>query len=52
MIMQPPASFLTAMEDYVKDAPRASVRKDKVCSVIWSLLDKDRMETLNRKFDT
>ncbi|KAM0939056.1 putative ANTH domain, ENTH domain, ANTH domain superfamily protein [Dioscorea sansibarensis] len=29
-IEQPPASFLTAMEDYVKEAPRASVRKDKV----------------------
>ncbi|XP_058112069.1 putative clathrin assembly protein At5g35200 [Magnolia sinica] len=30
-IEQPPASFLTAMEEYVKDAPRASsVRKDQV----------------------
>ncbi|XP_077216072.1 putative clathrin assembly protein At5g35200 [Tasmannia lanceolata] len=30
-IEQPPASFLTAMEEYVRDAPRASlVRKDQV----------------------
>ncbi|KAH7675075.1 ENTH/VHS domain-containing protein [Dioscorea alata] len=29
-IEQPPASFLTAMEDYIRDAPRASVHKDKV----------------------
>ncbi|KAK9102057.1 hypothetical protein Sjap_019311 [Stephania japonica] len=30
-IEQPPASFLTAMEEYVRDAPRASsVQKDKV----------------------
>ncbi|KAF6158113.1 hypothetical protein GIB67_014907 [Kingdonia uniflora] len=30
-IDQPPASFLTAMEEYVKDAPRASfVRRDQV----------------------
>ncbi|WOK94199.1 hypothetical protein Cni_G02901 [Canna indica] len=30
-IEQPPASFLTAMEDYVRDAPRAStIRKDQV----------------------
>lgn len=29
--MKPPASFLQAMEDYVKDAPRDSiVRKDQV----------------------
>ncbi|XP_042496486.1 putative clathrin assembly protein At5g35200 isoform X2 [Macadamia integrifolia] len=32
-IEQPPASFLTAMEEYVRDAPRASsVRKDQVVS--------------------
>ncbi|KAJ0961299.1 hypothetical protein J5N97_000705 [Dioscorea zingiberensis] len=29
-IEQPPASFLTAMEDYIKDAPTGSVRKDKL----------------------
>ena len=34
ILLQPPASFLTAMEEYVKDAPRAStVRKDQV----WKL---------------
>ncbi|XP_010241584.1 PREDICTED: putative clathrin assembly protein At5g35200 [Nelumbo nucifera] len=34
-IEQPPASFLTAMEEYAKDAPRAStVRKDQVIDKI------------------
>lgn len=28
--MQPPSSFLQAMEEYVKDAPQGSVHKDQV----------------------
>lgn len=36
--MKPPASFLQAMEEYVREAPRASTaRKDLVCKLILYL---------------
>lgn len=39
-IIKPPASFLQAMEEYVREAPRAStVRKDSVSNLL-SCLDK------------
>lgn len=46
LIMKPPASFLQAMEEYVRDAPRfSSVRKDQVwkCSVLILILDIEEM---------
>lgn len=36
LIMQPPASFIIAMQEYVRDAPLAlSVRKDQVWKFTW-----------------
>lgn len=37
LLMQPPASFITAMEEYVKDAPRVSSVRKEVWG-LWSML--------------